>query len=499
MAGCLVIQQAVATLSCPVKRSWQFQYWASRQRQYYKGRKQPELSAEQVAALEAVPGWYWAAYEVQPWDQRLRQVLDFVLQHGRLPRHTARSGHPFLPDEKELGLWASRQRDCYKGRRQPQLSTEQAAALETVPGWYWAAFEIQPWDQWHQQVAHFVRQHERLPRYYPSSQAPLLSGEKELGAWCNRQQQRVKGPRHIGAPLTPGQQAALQALPGILNTELCRRTSKDRRELASVPFMLHSLPAVLLSAATRLRQPQQRVVTSLQHGRGARQGNWPQRLSPRRGTTPQQLAASSGGQDSNHEEARGHQCGEDALTNSKAQQQPPKDPWEQARLQVIAFREQHGRLPRANADALGPLVPGERPLGLWCTTQQRRKAGSKGRPLTVQERASLASIPGWNWWPSKRERVSWEHRLQQLQEFVQQSGRLPRSTASSDHPFLPNEKQLGPWALTQRNRYKGHKQPQLSTEQVAALESVPGWYWAAYEQAAAAIEGAAPYRCSADT
>lgn len=188
--------------------------WASRQRQYYKGRKQPELSAEQVAALEAVPGWYWAAYEVQPWDQRLRQVLDFVLQHGRLPRHAARSGHPFLPDEKELGLWASRQRDCYKGRRQPQLSTEQAAALETVPGWYWAAFEIQPWDQWHQQVAHFVRQHERLPRYYPSSQAPLLSGEKELGAWCNRQQQRVKGPRHIGAPLTPGQQAALQALPG---------------------------------------------------------------------------------------------------------------------------------------------------------------------------------------------------------------------------------------------------------------------------------------------
>ncbi|GAB4815475.1 hypothetical protein N2152v2_002521 [Parachlorella kessleri] len=177
----------------------------------------------------------------------------------------------------------------------------------------------------------------------------------------------------------------------------------------------------------------------------------------------------------------GHLPRENALTSSETQQQQPQDPWEQARQQVSAFQQQHGRLPRANADALGPLVPGERPLGLWCTAQQRRKAGSKGRPLTVQERASLASIPGWKWWPSRRKRGPWQEWMQQFHEFVQQHNRLPRHTPGSSHPFLPGEKELGMWASRQRLFYNGQRQPQLSEEQVAALEAVPGWYWAAYE------------------
>lgn len=61
---------------------------------------------------------------------------------------------------------------------------------------------------------------------------------------------------------------------------------------------------------------------------------------------------------------RKHRPEADALSSSKAQQQPPQDPWEQARQQVIAFQQQHDRLPRANADVSGPLVPGERPLGV---------------------------------------------------------------------------------------------------------------------------------------
>ena len=78
-----------------------------------------------------------------------------------------------------------------------------------------------------------------------------------------------------------------------------------------------------------------------------------------------------------------------------AQQQQQHSSWLQTCEQVAAFQQQHGRLPRARADAQGPLLPGERPLGLWCTEQLRRKAGSKGLPLSAEERRALEAISGW--------------------------------------------------------------------------------------------------------
>ena len=118
--------------------------WCNRQRQRYKGQEQPQLSSIELAALEAVPGWYWTAFDVQPWEHWYQQVADFVQQHGRLPRCTAHSGQPFLPDEKELGTWVRTQRQRRKGQKLPQLSAEEVAALETVPGGYWAAFAVRP-------------------------------------------------------------------------------------------------------------------------------------------------------------------------------------------------------------------------------------------------------------------------------------------------------------------------------------------------------------------
>ncbi|GAB4822671.1 hypothetical protein N2152v2_009717 [Parachlorella kessleri] len=59
-------------------------------------------------------------------------------------------------------------------------------------------------------------------------------------------------------------------------------------------------------------------------------------------------------------------------TQQPPKQQSPPNAWEQACQQVAAFQRQHGRLPEASGDAQGTLMPGERPLGLWCTQQQRR-------------------------------------------------------------------------------------------------------------------------------
>ncbi|GAB4822658.1 hypothetical protein N2152v2_009704 [Parachlorella kessleri] len=153
--------------------------------------------------------------------------------------------------------------------------------------------------------------------------------------------------------------------------------------------------------------------------------------------------------------------------------------------QVAAFQRQHGRLPRASADARGPLVPGELPLGLWCVAQQRRKTGSKGPPLTAQERAALLAIPGWGWWASSRVtktwvQVPWEQRRQEVEAFHEQHGRLPRTAAGKASPLLPGERGLGMWVIRQRQCYKGNRRSLLSTERTMALEATPGWVWEPY-------------------
>ncbi|GAB4822679.1 hypothetical protein N2152v2_009725 [Parachlorella kessleri] len=158
-------------------------------------------------------------------------------------------------------------------------------------------------------------------------------------------------------------------------------------------------------------------------------------------------------------------------------QQPPCNAWEQACQQVAAFQQQHGWLPRASTDAHGRLLPGERPLGVWCTEQQRRKAGSKGPPLTAQEQAALLAIPGWSWWATKRLNKPWEQRRQEVEDFYQQQGWLPRQSTGRASPFLPGERELGTWVNRQRQCYKSKKQPLLSAERIAALEATPGWAW----------------------
>ena len=148
---------------------------------------------------------------------------------------------------------------------------------------------------------------------------------------------------------------------------------------------------------------------------------------------------------------------------------------------MAAFQRQHGRLPKATAESHGqPLLPGERPLGLWCTEQQRRKAGSKGPPLTVQEQAALLAIPSWGWWATKPVTKPWEQRRQEVEAFYQQHGRLPRSAGGKTNPFLPGEKELGNWVDRQRQRHKGNLQPPLSAEHTAALEATEGWIWEDY-------------------
>ncbi|GAB4814292.1 hypothetical protein N2152v2_001338 [Parachlorella kessleri] len=182
--------------------------WIMRQRSQGRGRMQPPLSAEHVAALDRTPGWSWGEFKIEPWESRCQQLQTFVRQHGRLPRYTAGKSSPFLHAEKGLGNWVRNQRQQYKARK---LSAEQIAALEATPGWCWAEWSQQAWesrlqqdDWWEQrweqrrrQLKVFVRQHKRMPRVRVTLKEPLLEGEQVLGLWRQRQRQKgtVGGPR----------------------------------------------------------------------------------------------------------------------------------------------------------------------------------------------------------------------------------------------------------------------------------------------------------------
>ena len=56
-----------------------------------------------------------------------------------------------------------------------------------------------------------------------------------------------------------------------------------------------------------------------------------------------------------------------------------------------------------------PLQPNEAELGVWCMRQRQHLKGTKRNnqpPLTMEQQAALAAIPGWSWDDDDR----WEQR-----------------------------------------------------------------------------------------
>ncbi len=148
-------------------------------------------------------------------------------------------------------------------------------------------------------------------------------------------------------------------------------------------------------------------------------------------------------------------------------------PWEQRRLQVAAFYEQHGRWPRHTGGKAMPLRPGEKELGNWCNNQRQRRKGTQKPPLTPEQVAALEAMDGWFWEEWQQE--PWEARYQQVAAFQQQHGRFPRHMATETKPLEEGEQGLGAWCNMQRQRWRGTQKPPLTPQQVAALEALAGW------------------------
>ncbi len=98
--------------------------------------KEGGLSTEQVAALEAFPGWDWGR-------RRGNSAVAFERGLAALAQFAEREGHAGVPQshvesfegaEYPLGVWVSRRRTEF---RSGKLSAERTAVLKAVPGWEW--------------------------------------------------------------------------------------------------------------------------------------------------------------------------------------------------------------------------------------------------------------------------------------------------------------------------------------------------------------------------
>ena len=118
----------------PLERSGSLGKWVGRQRMDYKALQRGEpshMTAERIAALEAVSGWAWDAQKAR-WEEMYRRVLQETVQGGRLPKRS----------EGQIGSWVASQHRAYRAFREGwavrglyKMTDARAEALEDLPGW----------------------------------------------------------------------------------------------------------------------------------------------------------------------------------------------------------------------------------------------------------------------------------------------------------------------------------------------------------------------------
>lgn len=347
----------------------QLAFWCTSQRYRKEGRYGAALSADECAALEALPGWRWLPRPLVPsWETRLQQVAAFQQQHGRLPAAPRRLAD--LPLEGQLGYWCrrqSRRRNQWCGKQAP-LTERQAALLEAIPGWRWSTAYAPSWHEWAAQLAAFLELHGRLPH----DQRTEVEGERALARWAGRQRQRREG--RGGERVSPEQEAALEAITGWRwNLQGCvwrqhlERLAAFVAEHGQLPRQVGSKRRALLAGERAL-------------------GVWGSRQRLRH---------------------KGHAAVGGPLTDAQraALEAIPGWCWGQRLVQgwgewlqqLAAFQRQHGRLPGDAGSSR--QAEGEPELSSWMHRQRQRRKGNKnyGSPLTSEQAVALEGIPGWVW------------------------------------------------------------------------------------------------------
>ena len=173
--------------------------WLVKQRLRYAA---GELLPEEIGDLEA-RGVNWSLRtRPRTWEDWFADAAAYHAAHGNLrvpPDYVTAGGN-------RLGVWITRQRVLYKGRRKGSaLSAEQIQRLESI-GMVWQplAARTDAWEQMYRFVSEYRDAHDRLPLWPRNLKAP--DGRSMVG-WIGTQRRQLADGK-----LSPGQVEKLSRL-----------------------------------------------------------------------------------------------------------------------------------------------------------------------------------------------------------------------------------------------------------------------------------------------
>lgn len=311
--------------------------WVSSQRSRYRA---GTIRIEQVAALEALPGWSWGRTQQSRFDEGLAHLRTYLAEHGS----AAVGGDHTTADGFALGAWAKRRR---QSEVDGELRPEWAATLQALPGWYWTRTGTGrfAWEPGAARLHAWVAEHGTA--VVPDD---TVYNGSPLSTWIHAVRRR-----RIQGTLTATQLAELDALPGftwgVLDTRFAQGLALLREH----------------HEATGSASPNQFLI----HPSGFTLGAWTSRVRTlyRAGTlAPQRVTAL--------EAVPGWQWN------------PMAEQWAVRLLLVRACALTHGGLhaiPRdTRIDDIG--------VNAWIT---RQRARARAGHLSTHETGQLESIPGW--------------------------------------------------------------------------------------------------------
>ncbi len=378
-----------------------------------KGRS--ELGLDQMARLEAVPGWSWGVLD-EAWEEGFRALEGYVASQGdsHVPRGYVTN------DGFRLGTWIDRQRRSWLDRR---LDQNRADRLVSISDWSWelptAPEENIDWEAAFAKLLEYANceGHAIVPQAYKTPDG------FHLGAWAKYQRKtRIKIPLE--------RKRKLEELPGWKWSVRVASSNNPEWDFAF---------GKLLDFA--MREGHAMVPRDYQTLDGLHLGEWVRAQRKSRGRIPLDRKRKLDGLPSWKWTVR--MQGEILWENSFRA------------LKEYVESERHARVPKDFRTQSGFR------LGAWVQAQRSDMAR-----LPLDRKARLEALPGWTW-NALLDR--WEEGFRHISEFAQREGhaRVIQGYVAEDGY------RLGSWAQNQRAwRWK------MSRERAARLESLPGWKWA---------------------
>lgn len=449
----------------------------SRRRDFKRG----ALRNEHRARLESLPGWSWAP-SAEFFGTGLDHLANYVAATGsaRVP-----DGYVDPADGFKLGQWCTNRRTDY---RQGLLALPQVCRLEEMPGWTWEPFA----DLFGQGMSHLMKYVASIgDAAVPAKYVDPSDGFK-LGGWC-------VGRRQHQTSLNPEQRARLESLPGwswsprqgMFEVGLAHldkyvgvagdaRVPQDYRDpddgfhlgtwcngrrqhkasltesqiarLNVLPGWTWTPKAVAFEAGIAHLEKYQRATGSalvpsgyLDPDDGFRLGSW---CATRRGDFRKGIAL------------RDHVARLDAVPGWSWAPKTSRFEKGFIHLKKYVALTGHSRVPKEHRDPDDGFD-----LGAWCAGRQAYKG-----TLGPDQIARLEALPGWSW---TRRRDLFENGMTHLLKYVAAEGhaRVSDRYVDPDDGF-----KLGKWTNGRRNRRTA-----LRSDQVARLETLPGWSWSPNE------------------